>query len=134
MIQRLSRALAVLVVMAAASACGESPTAPTPERTTETFTGTVAQAGFATHPFTVRQVGQVDLTLVTVAPLNTVAIGFAVGSWDGANCSLIAGDDNARQGYVLSGTAQPGTFCVAVYDSGNIGADPVEYTVTVVHP
>jgi len=132
--------LAAFVALAlATAACGGStPTAPTPAAptTTETFTGTVLQNGGINHTFTVAQAGEVDATLTSVGPLNTLALGFILGTYDGTNCNPGYEDDNARQGDVLSGTTSAtGTFCVRVFDVGNIAANStVTYTVSVAHP
>jgi hypothetical protein len=142
MTRRSILTLAAFVALAlATAACGGStstPTTPSPAAptTTETFTGTVLQNGGNINTFTVAQAGQVTATLTSVAPLSTLALGFILGSYDGTNCNPGYEDDNARQGDVLSGTTSAtGTFCVRVFDVGNIAANStVTYTVTVAHP
>lgn len=129
--------LLILAISAALtfSACGNSnPTQPAAQATTtDTFSGTLVQQASAVYQFKVSQAGNVTSTLVSVGPLATLAIGFGVGVWDGTTCTLATEDDNARQGDVLTGTAQPGNFCVKAFDVGNI-VDPVTFTVQVVHP
>jgi hypothetical protein len=111
-------------------------TTPTPATTTDTYSGTFAQLGAAVHPFTVTTTGTVTISLTDVAPLATMSIGVGIGTWDGTTCTSVSKNDNARAGSTaLSGTVATGSYCVRVYDSGNIpdGAS-VTYTVQVVHP
>ncbi len=111
-----------------------APTPPTP--TTETFSGDVPQLGSAVHSFSVAATGSISITLTSMAPLATMAIGLAVGSWDGTTCSVISQSDNVRVGTSgLTGTAVAGNFCAKVYDSGNIPDNTtITYTISVIHP
>jgi hypothetical protein len=132
--------LAVSLASAIATGgCGASstPTTPTPPpTTTDTFNGTLSQSGSNIHTFTVKQIGEVDATLTAVGPLTTLAIGFVLGSYDGTNCNPGFENDTSQQGTLLAGnTTATGTFCVRVFDVGNIApGSPITYTVTVVHP
>jgi hypothetical protein len=80
----------------------------------------------------------VQIGLTSVAPLATMALGVSVGSWNGTTCGTkIAENDNARSGTTaLSGiAAAAGSYCVQVFDSGNIPDTwSVSYTVQVTHP
>jgi hypothetical protein len=121
-------------------ACGGTAdpvvTTPTPVTATDTYSGTLAQLGTAVHPFTVTTTGTVTISLTDVSPLATMAIGVSIGTWDGTNCTAISKNDNARAGSTaLTGTAATGSYCVRVYDSGNIpDGTSATYTVQVVHP
>ena len=133
--------LLVAVVLAAAAGCGAAaPTTPTPVATTTTtdaFSGTLAQLGSATQVFTVSATGTVDISLTSVAPLATLALGVGVQTSDGTNClTTITQNDNARSGAsALKGTVAAGKYCVRLYDSGNIPASgSADYTVQIVHP
>ena len=123
-----------------AAGCGSSastPTTPTPATSTESFTGTVAHLGTSGHSFTVTNTGAVTITLTAVAPLATMSMGVGVGTWDGTTCGAsTVKNDNARGGSVsLTGTANAGSYCVNVYDSGNVPEDwEVSYEIQVVHP
>jgi hypothetical protein len=120
--------------------CGgetSSPTAASPATTTETFSATVAQGGSAVHAFSVSAMGTVTIRLASVSPLSTMSLGVAIGTWDGTTCgSSLSSNTDARSGATaLTGTAATGSYCVRVYDSGNVPTDwTVEYTVEVVHP
>jgi hypothetical protein len=118
-------------------AAPSAPTTSTPTRTTETFDGSFASQGSVAHPFTIVETGVVDIRLVTVSPLSTMALGLAVGAWNGSACTASnVRNDSARSGSVaLSGTSATGDFCVLVYDSGNVPATvTVTYQVQVTHP
>jgi hypothetical protein len=117
-------------------ACGNPtpPASPTPvaPTITETFSGTLSVSGTNSHPFTVQQVGGIKVTLISVAP--SAAVGIGIGTPVSGVCSVI-NSVNAVFGATVqvSGTATvTGTFCAAVFDSGNL-VEPVAYTITVLH-
>ena len=132
----------VLCVLLALSACGgdTNPTTPTPTIVTDTFTNPspLGPNGAFTHTFSTVAAGVVTATLTTISPDATKAVGFQLGIWTAATntCTAVISNDLALQGAVDSATAQSaGTYCVRVYDVGQITADaPVSYTVTVSHP
>jgi hypothetical protein len=123
-----------------AAGCGSNsstPTASTPVTTTESFDGTVDHASSSGNSFTVTTTGTVTITLTAVGPLTTMSMGVGVGTWDGTSCGVSTiKNDNARTGApALTGTANAGSYCVNVYDSGNVPVDgEVSYEVQVVHP
>ncbi len=130
-------AAACAAACASPSAATSTTTSPTPAALTETFSGAIAQTGTADYPFTVGAAGAVQVGLTSVAPLATMALGLRVGSWNGTTCApIIAANDDARTGATaLTGTAAAGSYCVEVFDAGNIPVDwSVTYTVQVVHP
>ena len=137
------RAVALLVTAlplygACGSSSGASTVAPTPVTTTESFTSTLDQLGSVTNGFTVAAAGTVQVKLTDVEPLTTMALGVAVTTVvSGTVCSNdIAQNTNAKSGTTaLSGNAAVGSYCVRVFDAGNIPADTsVTYTVEVTHP
>jgi hypothetical protein len=100
---------------------------------TETFSGTLSASGFDSHSFTVNNSGEVDATLTGLAPQSTITVGFGLGQPASTGCSLISYTESARVGSVLSGTISPGSYCVSVYDIGNVQGQE-SYTVTIAHP
>jgi hypothetical protein len=141
MLRRFHRSfLAVLALACLVTACDDSsttPTTPTPEPKTETFTGSVTQSGADTHDFSVSAGGRVTATLKTVGADNTLVVGFALGNWNStaSSCSVVLANDAATVGAVLTGTmTNAGPLCVRVYDVGNIAGTPATYSVEVVHP
>ena len=133
-------ALLVSAVLPLCGACGSnsgtSTVAPTPVTTAEDFTATIDQSGSMTHAFTVAAAGTVQVKLTDVEPLTTMALGVAVTTGGSACGSDIAQTNNARSGTTaLSGNAAIGSYCVRVFDAGNIPAETsVTYTVEVTHP
>lgn len=130
--------LAVAIAMALAS-CGSSSTPdaiPSPTRTTETFTGSLATKGTNFHLFTVATLGQVDVTLTNTSPVATITVGLGVAQTSAGACLpvMLAYNNTAAAGTTITGTADIGSYCAAIYDIGNVGADPVSYTITVTHP
>jgi hypothetical protein len=132
-------ALAVLAVALAVSACDDTttPTSPTdPTIVTDTFRGTVAQNGAATHPFKTAAAGAVKATLKTIGTDNTLVVGFALGTLVSDACHVVLANDAATGDAVLTGTMTgAGDLCVRIYDVGNVPAGaPAAYTVEVSHP
>jgi len=143
MMHVMRRRLVALLVTAAlplSGACGSSSgtstVAPTPVTTTESFTSTLDQLGSVTNGFTVAAAGTVQVKLTDVEPLTTMALGVAVTTGGSACGSDIAQNTNAKSGTTaLSGNAAVGSYCVRVFDAGNIPAETsVTYTVEVTHP
>jgi hypothetical protein len=127
------------IVMVACSSSTTSPTVPTltPPTITQTFNGTLAVQGESSNNFTVGSAGEVRITLTSVGP-PPIAIGVGLGSPSGLTCVLSFGSGAALTTLPgttpqITGTALAGTFCVEVYDVGNLTA-ATNYSVTVFHP
>lgn len=143
-VTRLCAAGALLLVAATTIGCGDdnnsagtptTPSVPAP-RTTETFSGTLSANNAHTYPF-LSQAGTLTITLVSVAPDNTVALGISLGTWNGSSCTVGTGlfSDTAVQGTVITGQVTTfGSLCARVYDGAGQVAAPTTYTITVVHP
>ena len=113
---------------------GTTPTDPAP-RVTEIFTGTVTVNGAITHTFTVAAAGLVEATLTDVTPDATVQIGLGLGTWNGSNCFVTLPKDDAVKGNVVPGQVSgPGTLCARIYDPASRLTEPLNYTLTIVHP
>jgi hypothetical protein len=144
--RRLIPAVLLAAMLAVVAGCDEdnpittpttNPTTPTTTTTTtETFTGTLNMNGAATFPFVAGAGGTVTATLTTVAPDSTIAIGLSLGSWTGSSCQISIANDSATQTAVVTGTVSaPASLCVRVYDTGKVtAAQPLSFTVTIVHP
>ena len=119
------------------NSAGGDPSPPTTVTLTpETFTGTVDPGGSDSHGFTIAQAGEVDVTLTAAGPPATILMGLGVGTPSGSTCQLLTGGSvTTRAGTTpqLVGSANAGSYCVAVYDVGNQAAQ-VTYSVTVAHP
>jgi hypothetical protein len=137
--QRASWKSLLLVAAIIAGGCdndvGNTPTEPAPT-TTDTFTGTINVNGAMTHTFPTVAAGTVTATLSEVTPDNTVAVGFAIGTWNASSsvCQQNIPNDAALQGQILTGSVSGmGTLCTRIYDTGKL-TGAIGYTVTVVHP
>ncbi len=92
------------------------------------------------HSFSITNSGYNLLAGFTgITPASVTALGLGIGSYDPASktCGLnLTQNDTSHLGSTaISGTAPSGSFCVRVYDGGNI-TDPsvtVNYTVQVQH-
>jgi hypothetical protein len=101
--------------------------------TTDTFTGTLLASGNISYAVTVKGNGELDLSLTTLTPQTTITVGLGIGVPQGGTCGLITAVENAKVGSTLPASVTPGTYCVLLYDVGNIqGAD--SFTLSVVHP
>jgi hypothetical protein len=132
----LATAIAVMPLVAACGSSNNSPTTPTPPQTTETFTGTINQNSAATITFEATTAGPVAAGITALEPVATVQIGFALGTWDGSACQVVIVNPRATTGsQVAANASTKGTYCVHLYDIGQITADaPLGYTVSVSLP
>ena len=139
---RRSTHLKLLLVAVAVAltfwACNNStPATPTTPAATisETFQGTLNPNGARTFSFTTQAAGSVTTTLTSITPDSTVAVGMALGTWNGSACQIVLANDNAIQGTVLTGTlSAAGSLCTRVYDAAGSLTAPTSFIVTVVHP
>lgn len=132
-------AAACVLATAACASSSSSPTTPasTPPTITETFTGTIAQTQSATYPFTVSATGSVQISLTSVAPLATMALGVGVttGGTPCGTTNTVQNTDARAGATALGGIMVAGQYCVAVFDPGNIpDSSSATFTVQVVHP
>jgi len=135
---RVSKAAGCMSALLLLSACGgnsSTTTTPTTPTTTDTFTGTLSQGGTVVNTFTVTAVsgGTVTFTLVALTPQSTITVGLGLGSPSTTGCTLSSTQENVKVGTALSTTLTGGTYCVALYDLGNLTATN-NYTLTVLHP
>jgi hypothetical protein len=132
-------ALALVLLLAPLAACGDdSPdnptTPPTPISITEKFEGTLTPNGGITHQFAVQQAGIVSAKLSALAPDETVTIGLAIGTWNGASCQQTIPNDKATLNTTVTGSAQQtGQFCVRLYDAAGTLTAATDYAVDVTH-
>ncbi|HEY6212333.1 MAG TPA: hypothetical protein VIW45_08610 [Vicinamibacterales bacterium] len=130
--------VAALALVAAGCTNNNSttPTTPSIPTTTDTKSGTVQVKGSDFQTFTVTTTGQVDVTLTAAGPPATIVMGLGVGQSGPGSCGLLPGASTqtaAGSSPQVSGIMTPATYCVMVYDVGNMTA-PINYTVTVTHP
>lgn len=129
----------LLGALLSTAACGDdaAPTAPTPTpqvTVTETFSGSINRNGAATHTFLAQGSGTVTVTLATLSPEGTEAIGVSLGTWNGTACQIVIANTAAVQGAIILGVASSaGNLCIFVQDVGKVAA-AASYEITVVHP
>jgi hypothetical protein len=143
-------AFAVTLLFSAAlgAGCGDSPTAPTATLVTETFTGTLAPLGLASHTFTVNYAEAYSDASVTVTRLASVAdgteqqisVGVGFGTVSVGACTRAAALTNPTAAYnvELPTNGSPflaGPFCIAIFDNTDAPTvtEPLAYTLTVKH-
>jgi hypothetical protein len=96
------------------------------------FEGSVSREGVSAHSFTVQREGAVNVTLTDLGPEPTTKIGLGLGTPTAAgNCALVEAMDSTQVSGHITGTLRKGTYCVAIYDSGEVAAEPLDYTVSV---
>ena len=97
-----------------------------------TFSGTVAHEGVSAHSFTIPNDAVVEVTLTGLGPQAVTKVGLGLGTPTVAgNCALVEALDATHVTGQIGGTLRKGTYCVAVYDSGDVTAEPLDYTVSV---
>ncbi len=139
MFRGIGRGVVLAALAALVSSCGGTTVTPTaPIATiTETYQGTLIPASAGVFTFTTLTGGTVVSTLTTLGPDNTKTVGFSLGSYSGAVCTVILDNFAATQGFAFNATTSSvGTYCVRIYDDGSTTADNVPYTftITVTHP
>ncbi len=106
--------------------------------TTETFAGTLQTKGTAFYSFVVGQAGPVGVTLAAVQTPGGAALatplGIGVGIPSGTGCAR-SSTQTAPPGLAaqLSVTLNPGTYCAAVLDTGNL-TSAVNFAMRIRHP
>lgn len=128
------RRSAVRALLAAAAlslgGCDNSPTEPS-VFTTASFSGSVVRQGFTTHTFTTQQSSPAIIRMTTFNP--QVNMGLALGVPIGPSCQ-ISGQAVVKQGDEFQLQLEPATYCVMVFDVGNVTeSTTVSYTMVVQH-
>lgn len=143
-----ARVAAGLVLVSLCAGCKSSvisTTAPTVTAGTgtETFTSFLAIGGSSVHSFPVKQAGTITIMLTNVTPDGVVGLGGGVSNAGGSGCSLISSlDASAVVIDPTTGALNPqltipadvGTYCVKVYDSGQLDRIGRTFSVTITHP
>lgn len=104
----------------------------TNSRVAAKFEGSVAHEGVSAHSFTIDREAAVEVTLTGLRPAPTTKIGLGLGTPTAAgNCALVDAVDSTEVSGTIAGTLSKGTYCIAVYDSGDVASEPLDYTVSV---
>jgi hypothetical protein len=126
----------------------ETPTSPSSTSITTTataasptfaeeFIGTVDRDGSIFYSFSVTQYGTVNVTLTSVGGTYvppSLQLGLGLGTPSGTDCSTTT-TITTRSGSTaqLTGTYQPGVYCVRVFDVGNLFGT-ASFAVTIAYP
>ena len=101
--------------------------------TTDTFASNITPRGSASRIFTVSASGTVVATLQGLGA--SADVGFAVGVANVTTdlCTATV-SVTGQTGTAISVPADPGTYCVKIFDVGNLAANTTNFTITIVHP
>lgn len=134
MMHLLRLSLATLAVLVAAG-CSSSvtPTAASSSAATFTFASSFTATGSASRSFEQLATGEVGLTLTAASPDVRLGIGIGIPRPDGSGCNLTRAVDVTVGGAPqLTVTAEPGVWCVRVYDVGFV-PERVTFALEVSH-
>jgi hypothetical protein len=124
---------------AGCSATTTTPTTPTTptlplEPVTESFAGSITTNGAVTFQFLVKQSGLIQATLKSLSPDSAIAVGLALGTWNGEICQVVLANDQATLGFGVTGSVSTAaTLCLRIYDIGQL-TQPNSFELTVIHP
>ncbi len=111
-----------------------SPPTSTGQTTTENFPSLLYPAGANAHYFAVNQSGSINVTLSDVTPPTSVGLGLGIANSSNVQCNLNLLQDSVPGAPLgLSASADPGIYCVKIFDLGTL-TDRVRFTMTIVHP
>lgn len=132
---RLLRAVCAAAAVAIC-ACDSTTSAPS-IFTTEVFTGTVVKGGRTIHKFITGQNAPVVIRMTAFSPSDIImglALGNPLTTPTGEVCSITVGTAAVLQGAEFQVSLPPGTYCINIYDAGNVPPDgTVAYTTTIQH-
>ena len=138
----------VLTLLTTPGCSGDTPTSPSSTTTTPTVTAaspiyseefieTVPVNGSIFYSFTVTQYGTVNVSLTSVSGQfvpSTVTLGLGMGKPDAETCAATSSISTpSGSGPQLTGTYDPGVYCVKVSDVGNLYA-AAKFAVTIAFP
>jgi hypothetical protein len=125
-----------LAFVLASSACGSSTTTPTtPTATAVFFSSQIQQLGSAARTFTLTSAASVGIMLTSLSAGTDVAMGLDLGTPDAIpggcapNTSVIA-TPSATDPQIATSLGI-GTYCVRVYDVGNLGLAGTTFSVSI---
>jgi hypothetical protein len=122
--------------LALATSCNPTlPTTPTtPTPLTEAFTALLTTNGAVVFPFAEVTAGTVTATLTTISPDAGLTLSVDLGTWNGANCTIVVTTNPAVQGASVTAMANgAGSLCARVSDANGAVTSTESVTVTVMH-
>jgi hypothetical protein len=101
---------------------------------TETFGSNLAILGTAIRSFVVMKAGTISITLTTLTTTAQVGLGLGIPRSDGTGCLLYTSLNTAAgTAAQITSNAETGTYCVEVYDVGNLTL-PTTFSGSIAHP
>lgn len=113
----------------------QSPTSATTTTATgdpARFESQIVRGGSATRAFTLTTAGTIDVTLTSITPSIVVGLGIGIPRSDGNGCNLSRSVE-ASVGGSVSAAADPGSYCVKVFDVGQV-EQSASFSVVIAHP
>ena len=117
-----------------------SPTTTTPTSpVTETFAGGLVRLGTASRTITAAKAGTIELTLKSMSPAAytnvIVGVGIGVPTSVSAGCSLTTAVNTAPgTSPQVTASVDAGTYCVKIFDVGNLTPQQAFFELTIVRP
>ena len=100
----------------------------------DTYSGTIAIGGIATHAFPTASGGTISIVIESVGPVSTQVLGLGVGVWDSSTCTLALSTSAATQGLTYEATTNAlGNYCITLSDPDSF-SEANTYQVRVTHP
>jgi hypothetical protein len=134
---RVGAAAAVCAVAFVAAGCSSNntTTSPTPvTSSTETFSGFLTAGTRLSRSVTLSTQTTLTATLDRTTPPDVV-VGIGLGLLDGSDCALSnSTTGTGGSGVALATHVDAGTYCVQIFDVGQVPSDPLAFTITIDHP
>lgn len=133
-----ARVFVLLFALGGAAACSSDtsdPVSPTTIPSTSfTYATTFTARGAVTRSFEQIGRGPVTMTLTSVTPEVPLGIGIGIPRQDGTGCNLTTAlTATPAASPQITITADPGTWCVRVWDPGTVTGERVSFTMSVTH-
>ena len=109
------------------------PVAAAATSTTETFSSNLTPKGSAARTFTVAASGTVTATLQSLGAAADVSLALGVANVSTQLCTPTA-VVTGQSGTQISLPADPSTYCVKIFDRGNLTASTTSFTINIIHP
>ena len=114
--------------------CGHDSTTAPSATVTDTFASVLSVRGSSAREFILLKAGTVTVSIDAMNPVYVVGLGLGSPDATKAGCSTTMTIETAGGTTdELSTTLNPGTYCVKVYDVGNL-TQATSFTISIVHP
>lgn len=131
--RRLLSPLGVSLSLVVCLGCNNTTTPSLPAPTgTETFQSTLSVKGSSAREFIQPKSGSVTVTLDSLFPGALVGVGLGTPDPASAGCAISLSMDTLGGTDELSTTLDAGTYCVKIFDEGNV-TQVSTFTITIVH-